>query len=130
MIIMSDTRKSGKTTNAIKMACATKSVLIVPSGAVEECVRRQARALGYPVNVCVARNYFKDVLHRGGVRRGERVVIDELDSVLRELFGCEIILATTTGVMIQAENLKAGLLDCCSEPVDSEEVNGWNGDVE
>ncbi len=101
MIIFAGKRKSGKTTEAIKLASSTHSILIEPTTETAKCVQRQSHEMGYPVQVISAEQYF----HRRD--RGEHphysVVIDELDIVLERLFGCNVIMATTTGCEIKSE---------------------------
>lgn len=96
MIIFANSRRSGKTSEAIKLAASTHSLLIVPQQMMADCVEMQAREMGYPVEVVSAKYYF-DKMKFGGLRRDDRIVIDELDTVLREIFGCDVIMATTTG---------------------------------
>ena len=95
MIIYANSRKSGKTIKAIKLAASTQSILIEPNQDMAMFAERQAMEMGYPVRVISARNYFNP--RSMGRCKGERIVIDELDSVLRSIFGCEVIMATTTG---------------------------------
>lgn len=101
MIIYANSRKSGKTTEAIKLAASTHSLLIEPNQDMAHFAERQAREMNYPVQVVSARSYF-DSRHMGRFK-GERIVIDELDSVLRSVFGCEVIMATTTGCIADIE---------------------------
>lgn len=96
MIIFANSRRSGKTSEAIKLAASTHSLLIVPQQTMADCVEMQAREMGYPVKVVNARYYF-DKRKFGGFKEGDRIVIDELDMVLKEIFGCDVIMATTTG---------------------------------
>lgn len=98
MIIFANSRVSGKTTEAIKLASSTHSILIVPTEDVAKMVERMAREMNYPVNVASARRYFKSCYGHKTFRGNDRIVIDELDWVLREIFGCEVIMATTTGM--------------------------------
>ncbi|WP_291636499.1 hypothetical protein [Clostridium sp.] len=101
MIIYANSRKSGKTTEAIKLAASTHSLLIVPNQDMVHFAERQAREMNYPVHVMSAKNYFNP--RNAGRCKDERIVIDELDSVLRSLFGCEVIMATTTGCTADIE---------------------------
>lgn len=95
MIIYANSRKSGKTTKAIKLAAATHSLLIVQNREMVRCVERQSREMNYPVQAVSAEEFF-DPRNRYG-REKVSVVIDELDNVLTSLFRCEVIMATTTG---------------------------------
>ena len=107
MIIFAKKRRSGKTTEAIKLASSTKSLLIVPTSNYASCVRRLAMELGYPVNVATANEYFGKTMRRYGMPRfQERIVIDELDVVLKEVFDCEVIMATATGFDTKLPRLK------------------------
>jgi len=101
MIIYANSRNSGKTSRAIKLAASTRSVLIVPNQDMVEFTERQAREMNYQVQVLIAKRYFDP--RNMGRFKGERIVIDELDSVLRSLFGCEVIMATTTGCTADIE---------------------------
>lgn len=95
MIIYANSRKSGKTTEAIKLAASTHSVLVVANREMARLVERQSREMNYPVRVISAEDFFNPKNRDG--REKESVVIDELDIVLRKLFRCEVIMATTTG---------------------------------
>lgn len=95
MIIYANSRQSGKSTKAIKLAASTQSVLVVPNQDMVYFAERQAREMNYQVQVVSAKSYFNP--RNMGRFKGERIVVDELDSVLKSLFGCEVIMATTTG---------------------------------
>lgn len=95
MIIYANSRKSGKTTEAIKLAASTHSVLVVANREMAHFVERQAEKMNYPVQAVSAEDFFNPRNRYG--REKVSVVIDELDIVLRNLFKCEVIMATTTG---------------------------------
>ncbi len=108
MIIISDSRVSGKTTEAIKLASATRSVLVVPTGDVARMTRRHADEMKFPVEVYPAREYFEKVYRRNPIYGTRPVIIDELDWVLREVFGAKVIMATTTGAMLGPIKINSG----------------------
>lgn len=101
MIIYANSRKSRKTTEAIKLAASTHSVLIVANEDMARFAERQAREMNYPILAMSAKKYFNTRKDHGG--KWETVVIDELDSVLRSVFGCKVIMATTTGCKVDIE---------------------------
>ena len=101
MIIYANSRRSRKTTEAIKLAASTSSMLIVPTRNMVHMIEMQARKMNYPVQVMSAEEYFDPRNRFRG--KGDQIVIDELDSVLRSIFGCEVIMATTTGCIADIE---------------------------
>lgn len=102
MIIYANSRKSGKTIKAIKLAASTHSLLIVADRDMARFAEREALELGYPIKAMGARDFF-DPRNING-REAVSVVIDELDSVLSSIFRCNVIMATTTGCIENAEN--------------------------
>jgi hypothetical protein len=103
MIIYANSRQSGKTTRAIRMASSTGSVLLVPNKAMASYTKRYADELGYPVEIITYKDLQKNIRYGGKFLKGTKVVIDELDMVLRELFGVDVIMATTTGTNLDGE---------------------------
>lgn len=101
MIIYANSRGSEKTANAIKMAASTNSVLVVSQERVD-VIEKQAIEMGYPIHVISAKQYFNRRNERG-CRDCERIVIDDIDTVLRNLFGCEVVMATTIGCVANIE---------------------------
>lgn len=101
MIIYANSRKSGKTTEAIKLAASTHSVLVVANREMVRFIERQSREMNYPVQVVSAEDFFNP--RSRYMREKVSVVIDELDSVLMSLFRCEVIMATTTGCTANIE---------------------------
>lgn len=104
MIIFPNSRQSGKSTEAIKIAAATHSLLIVPTRDCVKLTEQIAREINYPVIVTSATEYFKERYGYGRSHgRVERIVIDELEWCLHEIFGCEVTMATTTGFVNEFE---------------------------
>ena len=96
MIIHTGARRSGKTTKAILLAHSTKALMIVHSEDMAKYIRRQSEEMGYPVEVMGVQHYLN---HRQGFR-DQKLVIDEMDMVLRQVFRADVIMGTTTGVSI------------------------------
>lgn len=103
MIIYANSRQSGKTTRAIKLASSTGSVLLVPNKVMASYTKRYADELGYPVEVITYKDLQKSLRYGGKFLKGTKVVIDELDMVLRDLFGLDVIMATTTGTNLDGD---------------------------
>lgn len=101
MIIYANSRGSEKTANAIKMASSTHSVLVVVNQDAADQIKVLANEMGYPVDVITMSRYFDP--RRMGRPVDERIIIDDLDIVLRQLFGCEVIMATTTGCKVDID---------------------------
>ena len=102
MIIHTGTRRSGKTTKAILLANSTKALMIVHSEEMAKYIRRQSEEMGYPVEVMGVQHYLN---HRQGFR-DQKLVIDEMDMVLRQVFRADVIMGTTTGVSINNLDLE------------------------
>ena len=98
MLTITGNRRSGKTTKAIMTAFATRSILVVPNHTQVKIIQRQARELGFPIEVVAATDYFTK--HTGQKRRA---VVDELDWVLHEIFRADIIAATISGAGLENE---------------------------
>lgn len=96
MLIHAGSRKSGKTEKAIIMANSTKSLLIVQSSVMADYVKKMAQKMGYFVDVISVKEYFNNP----GFYKNRTLVIDEIDIVLKEVFGTNVVMATTTGAMI------------------------------
>ena len=79
MIIHAGSRHSGKTTKAIIMAASTKSLLLTPNSTMADYIRSVARDIGYHVETVSIQHYLEYKQHY----RGRKLVIDELDTVLR-----------------------------------------------
>lgn len=97
MIIHAGSRYSGKTTKAIIMAASTKSLLLTPNSTMADYIRKTANDMGYHVETVSIQHYLEYKQHY----RGRKLVIDELDTVLREAFGGDVIMATTTGATME-----------------------------
>ena len=97
MIIHAGSRHSGKTTKAILMAASTKSLLLTPNSIMADYIRSMARDMGFHVETVSIKHYLEYKEHY----RGRKLVIDELDTVLREAFGGGVIMATTTGATME-----------------------------
>jgi hypothetical protein len=110
MIIYANSRKSGKTTKAIKLAASTHSTLIVPNSNMVPMVEKMSKEIGYPVRVMSADDLLRYRDRHPSDREKLSIVIDEIDIVLNKLFGCNVLMATTTGlesnIEIKSENTK------------------------
>ena len=88
-------RRTGKTTQAIKMASATQSILVVANPDMVVFTEHLARDLNCPVQIVGAEQYFK---HYEGTKKRSRIVIDDLEMVLSKAFGADVIMATGNGM--------------------------------
>lgn len=110
MIIISKGRANGKTTEAIKLASSTGSLLVVRTDIMKHIVEGMARDMKYPVDVCTAEEYFGHNFKQPRGQYRERIVIDDLEAVLREVFGCDIIMATTMGFPVTMKEIDGGII--------------------
>lgn len=87
-------RRTDKTTKALRIASSMGVPLLVADNNKAMIIEHMSRELNLPVNVLRADNMRPD-----GYRGRERcpIVIDDVDAVLRNLFGVEVLLATSTG---------------------------------
>lgn len=94
-------RRTDKTTKALRIASAMGVPLLVADNRRAMFVEQMSRELGLPVRVFTADD-MRPARHWG---RGEYcpIVIDDVDAVLRNLFGVEVLLATSTGEEVQID---------------------------
>lgn len=92
-------RRTDKTTMAIRIASAMGVPLLVADNNRAMFVEQMSRELNLPVRV------FRADDMRTNRYRGEHcpIVIDDVDAVLRNLFGVEVLLATSTGEEAQLD---------------------------
>lgn len=105
MIIVADKRNTHKTTKAIELAFATNSLLIVANRDLVSFTERHSIEMKCPVHVVSAESFLKN--SNIGRYQGENirtVVVDDLDRILRDLFGVEVLMATTNGMVANMES--------------------------
>jgi len=93
-------RRTDKTTKALRIASSMGVPLLVADNNRAMIIERMSKELKLPVNVLRANNMRPDS-YRG--RERCPIVIDDVDAVLRNLFGVEVLLATSTGEEAQLD---------------------------
>lgn len=95
MIITSGGRQSGKTRRAIQYASDMDGILVVPYMDMAKTAQLQAEIMKRKIEICAATELANS--HEIRSKYGSRsVVIDELEMVLREIFGVDVVMATTS----------------------------------
>jgi hypothetical protein len=93
MIIHTGGRANGKTVRLIMTAAVTKAPIITTNRSQAKLIEELSIKIGYPVNAYPVKEFGKLQGHNH-----EHVAIDELDSVLKEIWGVDIVAASVYGI--------------------------------
>ena len=87
-------RGSGKTTKAIANAYANNAIIITYCNKEASYVKEKAKLMGMDVDAVGIEKYLEEVKY--GKYIGKKVVIDELDCVLNNLFHTKVLCCTSS----------------------------------
>jgi len=83
----------GKTLEAIKLACREQAIIICHTSGAAQHVKAMAKGLNYPIPEPMS--YFEWKQVRSQLK--DPIIFDNLDLIMQEVFGTNIIAATATG---------------------------------
>lgn len=99
-------RASGKTTLLIKESAKTGRPIIEPNTASARCVEEQARRMGVQIPEPISATSWNSGYYRGSnFNRIDGFLIDEVDSVLANIFGKPVVKATYTPEKIEIDSV-------------------------
>lgn len=99
MILINRPRRRGKTKLLVKASNLTRAPIVCPTIASVRYVQTMADELGFDIPKPMTVKEFLDI--PVAERRKQDILIDELDSILSQIFHASIIASTRTGIVME-----------------------------